>query len=313
MAPESPLHTSTAGPGVADIDLPGLTPWRRGKVRAIYEAGPDRLVLVASDRLSAYDHVLPTPIPDKGRVLTQLSAFWMRTLRAADPHHMVSEDPVTFPVPFNAHAQALAGRSMLVKRAERFDVECVVRGYLTGSGWKEYKAGGAVCGVKLPAGLKEGARLAEPIFTPATKEDEGHDVNITFEEMVRRVGRQDATELRERSLAIYREAHDHALARGLVLADTKFEFGRINQRITLIDEVLSPDSSRWWDRDEYAAGRLLSFDKQYVRDWLDGSGWNHEPPAPALPADVVERTRERYLEAMQRLTGPVPAPGRAAR
>jgi phosphoribosylaminoimidazole-succinocarboxamide synthase len=310
MPTDSPIHLATPGPGTDEFALPGLTPWRRGKVRAVYEAGPDRLVMVASDRLSAYDHVLPTPIPDKGRVLTQLSAFWMRTLRAADPHHMVSDDPSSYPVPFSAHAALLAGRSMLVKRAERFDVECVVRGYLTGSGWKEYRAGGAVCGVKLPAGLREGARLAEPIFTPATKEEHGHDQNITFEEMVRRVGHADATELRARSLAIYREAHDHALARGLVLADTKFEFGRISGRITLIDEVLSPDSSRWWDRAAYVAGRLESFDKQLVRDWLDHSGWNHEPPAPALPADVVERTRERYLEAMRRLTGPVPAPGR---
>jgi len=294
-------HDSTA---VSEIELPGLTPWRRGKVRAIYEAGPDRLVMVASDRLSAFDHVLPTPIPDKGRVLTQLSAFWMRTLHAAAPHHMISDDPARYPAPFDALADRLAGRSMLVRRADRFDVECVVRGYLTGSGWKEYRQSGAVCGVALPAGLHDGSRLAQPIFTPATKADEGHDVNISFEQAAALLGGDVATELRERSLALYREAHDHALPRGLVLADTKFEFGRIDGAVTLIDEVLSPDSSRWWDRDAYAAGRLESFDKQVVRDWLDRSGWDHEPPAPALPADVVARTRERYLEATRRLTGP---------
>ena len=298
----TPRTDSAPAMPIAEIDLPGLTPWRRGKVRAIYEAGADRLVMVASDRLSAYDNVLPTPIPDKGRVLTQLSAFWMRTLRAADPHHMVSDDPTRYPVPFSAHAALLAGRSMLVKRAERVDIECVVRGYLTGSGWKEYQQRGAVCGIPLPKGLHDGSRLEQPVFTPATKEDEGHDVNITFEDMVRRVGRALANELRERSIALYREAHDHAWPRGLVLADTKFEFGTVNGRVTLIDEVLSPDSSRWWDREAFERGALLSFDKQYVRDWLDGSGWNHEPPAPALPDDVVQKTRERYLEAMRRLT-----------
>jgi phosphoribosylaminoimidazole-succinocarboxamide synthase len=294
---------TTLGTPLAEADLPGLTPWRRGKVRSVYEAGPDQLVIVASDRLSAYDSVLPTPIPDKGRVLTQLSGFWMKTLRGATPHHLLSDDPRTYPPPFSAHADRLVGRSQLVRRAERIDIECVVRGYLTGSGWKEYRSGGAVCGIRLPAGLQDGSRLDPPIFTPATKEDHGHDMNIDFEAMVTRVGRETADALRTRSLAIYSEAHAWVWDRGLVLADTKFEFGRVDGVLTLIDEALSPDSSRYWDRAEYEAGRLQSFDKQVVRDWLDRSGWDHEPPAPPLPEDVVERTRERYLEAMRRITG----------
>jgi len=289
--------------GVSEIELPGIAPWRRGKVRTIYEAGSRHLVMVASDRLSAYDSVLPTPIPDKGSILTRLSGFWMRTLKSAEPHHLVSDDPRAYPPPFDRHAAALEGRSQLVRRAERIDIECVVRGYLTGSGLREYRAGGTVCGIRLPAGLDDGARLDPPIFTPATKEDSGHDENISFEETARRVGDTAAAALRERSLAIYSEARAWAWARGLVLADTKFEFGTVDGALTLIDEVLSPDSSRYWDRAEYEAGRLLSFDKQFVRDWLDQQGWNHEPPAPELPAGVVARTRERYLEAMRRLTG----------
>ena len=289
--------------GVSEIELPGIAPWRRGKVRTIYEAGSRHLVMVASDRLSAYDSVLPTPIPDKGSILTRLSGFWMRTLKSAEPHHLVSDDPRAYPPPFDRHAAALEGRSQLVRRAERVDIECVVRGYLTGSGLREYRAGGTVCGIRLPAGLDDGARLDPPIFTPATKEDSGHDENISFEETARRVGDTAAAALRERSLAIYSEARAWAWARGLVLADTKFEFGTVDGALTLIDEVLSPDSSRSWDRAEYEAGRLLSFDKQFVRDWLDQQGWNHEPPAPELPAGVVARTRERYLEAMRRLTG----------
>ena len=291
------------GEALLTIELPGLVPWRRGKVRDVYEAGPDHLVIVASDRLSAYDSILPTPIPGKGRVLTALSAFWFRTLASASPHHFVGDDPRRYPPPFDRHAPRLEGRSMLVRRAERIDIECVVRGHLTGSGLREYGAGGAVCGIALPPGLGDGARLEPPIFTPATKADAGHDENIAFDEMVRRVGQETAEALRDRSLAVYREARAHAWARGLVLADTKFEFGRVEGAITLIDEVLSPDSSRYWDRDEYEAGRLHSFDKQFVRNWLDGSGWSHEPPAPALPADVVSRTVDRYAEAMRRLTG----------
>jgi len=291
---------STA-PALSHIDLPGVEPWRRGKVRAVYEAGSGQLVIVASDRLSAYDNVLPTPIPGKGRVLTQLSIFWFETLKSAAPHHFVSADPAHYPAPFSQHAPLLEGRSMLVRRAERIDIECVVRGYLTGSGWKEYRSEGKVCGLTLAPGLVDGSRLDPPIFTPATKEETGHDVNISFERMIELVGRETAEALRARSLAIYQEAHAHAWARGLVLADTKFEFGRIDGKLTLIDEVLSPDSSRYWDRAAFEAGRLESFDKQLVRDWLDRSGWNHEPPAPALPDEVVQRTSARYLEAMRRL------------
>jgi len=300
MTPETidPIPTE----GVMEVEIPGVRPLRRGKVRTVFEAG-QQLVIVATDRLSAYDSILPTPIPGKGEILTRMSGFWMRSLKSAPPHHLVSEDPREFPEPFRSHAARLAGRSQLVRRAERIDIECVVRGYLTGSGWKEYCANGAVCGIALPKGLHDGSRLDPAIFTPATKEDVGHDMNIDFDEMVRRVGRGTADELRARSLAIYEEARQYAWERGLVLADTKFEFGRVDGRITLIDEILSPDSSRYWGRAEYEAGRLQSFDKQFVRDWLDASGWNHEPPAPALPADVVTRTRERYLEAMHRLQG----------
>jgi phosphoribosylaminoimidazole-succinocarboxamide synthase len=300
MTPETlePIPTD----GVMEVELPGIAPLRRGKVRTVFEARPEHLVIVATDRLSAYDSILPTPIPGKGEILTRMSGFWMRMLRSAAPHHLVSEDPREFPEPFRVHASRLAGRSQLVRRAERIDIECVVRGYLTGSGWKEYRASGAVCGIALPRGLGDGSRLDPAIFTPATKEDVGHDENIDFGEMTRRVGPDTAEALRARSLAIYEEARRHAWECGLVLADTKFEFGRVDGAVTLIDEILSPDSSRYWDRAEYEAGRLQSFDKQFVRDWLDASGWNHEPPAPALPADVVARTRDRYLEAMRRLT-----------
>ena len=283
--------------------IPGASVFRRGKVRTVFHAGPDHYVIVASDRLSAYDSVLPTPIPGKGAILSRISAFWMTTLPEALPHHLVSDDLAQFPSPFREHATLLAGRAQWVRRAERVDIECVVRGYLTGSGWKEYRANGTVCGITLPAGLRDGSRLEPAIFTPATKNDTGHDENISFERMVESVGRDTAVALRERSLRLYEAARAHAWARGLVLADTKFEFGVIDGAFTLIDEALTPDSSRYWDRAEYEAGRLKSFDKQFVRDWLDASGWNHEPPAPALPADVVARTQECYLEAIRRLSG----------
>jgi phosphoribosylaminoimidazole-succinocarboxamide synthase len=288
---------------MAEVEVPGARPWRRGKVRAVYEAGPDHLVIVASDRLSAYDSVLPTPIPGKGAILAGISAFWMRSLASAAPHHLVSDDPVTFPAPFGAAAPALRGRAQLVRRAERVDIECVVRGHLTGSGWKEYRAHGTVCGLALPPGLKDGARLDPAVFTPATKNDSGHDENIPFERMAGITGRDVAEALRARSLSLYEEARAHAWSRGLVLADTKFEFGWIDGALALIDEALTPDSSRYWDRAGYEAGTLLSFDKQVVRDWLDRSGWDHEPPAPPLPADVVRATQECYLECIRRLSG----------
>ncbi len=292
-----------AAQAVADPDVPGASVFRRGKVRTVFHAGPDHYVMVASDRLSAYDSVLPTPIAGKGAILSCISAFWMTSLPEAAPHHLVSDDPHTFPSPFRERADQLAARAQLVRRAERIDIECVVRGYLTGSGWKEYQASGTVCGLALPVGLKDGSRLEPAIFTPATKNDHGHDENISFERMSASVGRDTAVALRDRSLAIYEAARAHAWTRGLVLADSKFEFGLIDGQYTLIDEALTPDSSRYWDRAEYEAGRLLSFDKQFVRDWLDASGWNHEPPAPALPAVVVAKTQERYLEAIRRLSG----------
>ena len=289
---------------VRDIDVPGATPFRRGKVRTVFEAGPDHFVIVASDRLSAYDSILPTPIPGKGAMLSLISAFWMRTLASARPHHLVGDDPAGFPAPFAEHGGLLRGRAQLVRRAERVDIECVVRGHLTGSGWKEYQRTQSVCGIALPAGLHDGSRLDPALFTPATKADAGHDENIPFSRMVEVVGRETADALRARSIAIYEEARAHAWTRGLVLADTKFEFGRIDGQLALIDEALTPDSSRYWDRAGYEAGRLLSFDKQFVRDWLDRSGWNHEPPAPGLPADVVAKTQACYLEAIRRLSGP---------
>jgi phosphoribosylaminoimidazole-succinocarboxamide synthase len=299
VAPEQ-LEARNAVP---DVEVPGAKLFRRGKVRTVYEAGPDHFVIVASDRLSAYDSILPTPIPGKGAILSLISAFWMRRLASARPNHLVSDDPADFPSPFREHAGMLRGRGQFVRRAERIDIECVVRGYLTGSGWKEYRQSGRVCGIALPAGLRDGSKLEPAIFTPATKNDTGHDENIPFERMCEITGRETAGALRAKSLEIYEEARAWAWDRGLVLADTKFEFGRVDGQLTLIDEALSPDSSRYWDRDEYEAGQLLSFDKQYVRDWLDRSGWDHEPPAPALPADVVARTQERYLEAIRRLSG----------
>jgi phosphoribosylaminoimidazole-succinocarboxamide synthase len=286
-----------------DVEVPGATLFRRGKVRTVYEAGPEHFVIVASDRLSAYDSILPTPIPGKGAILSLISAFWMKSLQSARPNHLVSDDPDAFPSPFREHAVALRGRGQLVRRAERIDIECVVRGYLTGSGWKEYRRSRSVCGLALPPGLRDGSKLEPAIFTPATKSDTGHDENISFERMCEITGRETAEALRAKSIAIYEEARAWAWDRGLVLADTKFEFGRVEGRLTLIDEALSPDSSRYWDRDVYEAGQLLSFDKQYVRDWLDRSGWNHEPPAPPLPAEVVAKTQERYLEAIRRLSG----------
>ena len=299
IAPEA-LDPNNA---VRDVEIPGARLFRRGKVRTVYEAGPDHFVIVASDRLSAYDSILPTPIPGKGAILSLISAYWMKSLASAQPHHLVSDDPATFPEPFRPHAAMLRGRGQLVRRARRVDIECVVRGHLTGSGWREYQQTRSVCGIKLPPGLHDGAKLEPAIFTPATKNDNGHDENIPFAAMCLLAGGETSEALRERSLAIYEEARARAWERGLVLADTKFEFGWIGGQLTLIDEALSPDSSRYWDRAQYESGNLLSFDKQFVRDWLDASGWNHEPPAPALPAEVVAKTQERYLEAIRRLSG----------
>ena len=281
--------------------IAGLTPWRVGKVRTVYDLG-ERLVVVASDRLSAYDSILPTLIPDKGRVLTALSAYWFARLRAAQPHHLISTRIEEMPEPFSAQDE-LRGRTMLCRKAERVDVECVVRGYLTGAGWREYREHGTLHGRTLAKGLHDGSRLDTPAFTPTTKAEQGHDEPIPHGGLGALVGEELSMALERRSLALYEEAHAIALERGLVLADTKFEFGFVDGALTLIDELLSPDSSRYWDRPEYEAGRLVSFDKQYVRDWLDQSGWNHDPPAPALPDDVVQATRTRYLEAARRYLG----------
>ncbi len=274
----------------------------RGKVRDIYEAGDD-LVLVASDRISAFDVVLPTPIPDKGRVLTALTLFWLERTRGIVPNHLLTADVREFPGPFTGEPE-LAGRSMLVRRARMVPIECVARGYLSGSGWKEYRGSGSVCGIPLPTGLRESDRLPETIFTPATKATTGHDVNISIEEAAGIVGRGLAERLRELTIDVYEHCAAIALERGIIIADTKFEFGFAGDELILCDEVLTPDSSRFWPADRYEpGGPQPSFDKQYVRDWLDASGWDHEPPPPDLPADVVEQTSSRYREAYERLAG----------
>jgi len=288
-------------PVVLQTDFPGLKLRGRGKVRDIYELG-DRLLIVATDRLSAFDVVLPTPIPDKGRVLTQLSIFWFEKLSDIVPHHVISV--MEFPGELAPYRDSLDGRAMLVRRTEPIPIECVVRGYLSGSGWKDYQKTGMVCGIPLPAGLRESGRLPEPIFTPSTKATTGHDENISFEETVTRVGRPLAERLRDTSLAIYRRAAEYAAARGIIIADTKFEFGLIGEQLIWIDEALTPDSSRFWPGDQYAPGNAQpSFDKQFVRDYLERFGWNKQPPAPILPADVVAGTRDKYREAYQRITG----------
>jgi len=286
---------------VWQTDFPGLKLASRGKVRDLYEVGDD-LLLVATDRLSAFDVVLPTPIPDKGRVLTQLSLFWFKTLGDIIPHHVLSA--TEFPPPADVYSQQLAGRSMLCRKTRPLPIECVVRGYLAGSGWKDYRTSGKVCGVALPPGLRESDRLPAPIFTPSTKATSGHDENISFDEVVARVGGERAEELRSVSLQIYRRAAAYAEPRGILLADTKFEFGLIGDRLIWIDEALTPDSSRFWPAQGYQPGRSQpSFDKQYVRDYLESIGWNKQPPGPQLPPEVVERTRAKYREAYRLLAG----------
>jgi phosphoribosylaminoimidazole-succinocarboxamide synthase len=280
-------------------DIPGY-PVRRGKVRDVYDLG-DRLVIVATDRLSAFDWILPTPIPDKGRFLTAISDFWFRRLNT--PNHLISLDVADLPGEFQEHSAELTGRIMIVKKTVVFPIECVVRGYISGSAWKSYRETGEICGVALPGGLQESDRLPEPIFTPATKAESGHDINISFHEMSEIIGVEDAEELRKRTLDIYRESSEYALSRGLILADTKFEFGRLpSGEIIIIDEVLTPDSSRYWDAELFEPGRSqASFDKQYVRDWLENSGWDKNSPPPELPAEVIAGTVERYRTAYKRL------------
>jgi phosphoribosylaminoimidazole-succinocarboxamide synthase len=283
-------------PPVLDTDLTSFRRLARGKVRDVYEDG-DRLLIVATDRISAFDVILPTGIQGKGRVLTQMSIFWFDFLRGIVPNHFLSTDTSLLPAKFE-------GRSMWVRRAEMFPVECVARGYLAGSGWKDYQSNQAVCGIPLPAGLRESDRLPRPVYTPATKAQVGHDENISFERTVEMVGAKTAARLRDLTLELYNRAADYARERGIIIADTKFEFGLIGGEITLADEVLTPDSSRFWPADSYEPGRAQpSYDKQYVRDYLESLHWNKQPPAPALPEEVARRTSEKYREAYRALTG----------
>ncbi len=285
-------------------DFPELKLHASGKVRDVYVLDPERLLFVATDRISAFDYVLATGIPHKGRVLTQISLFWFDFLRDLVPSHLITADVCQYPAALQKYADQLQGRSMIVTRADMFPVECVVRGYLSGSSWKEYKSTGGVCGIALPQGQRESDRLPEPIFTPSTKAATGHDENIPFAEMARLVGPELSRQLRDLSLAVYSKAAEYALQRGIIIADTKFEFGRTAQGITLADEVLTPDSSRFWPAGRYTPGRAQdSFDKQYVRDYLEQIRWNKQPPAPALPAEVASRTSEKYVEAYRLLTG----------
>jgi len=283
--------------------LPGVPLTARGKVRDIYDLG-DTLAFVASDRLSAFDHVLPDPIPDKGKVLCQLSEFWFSRFESIVPNHVITTDVAAFPEVLSPHADQLAGRTTIVRKLEMLPVECVARGYLAGSGWKEYGQQGTVCGIELPCGLEESSQLPEPIFTPATKATDGHDENIPFAEAERLLGSELARRVRKLTLELYASGSDYARSRGIIIADTKFEFGLDGENLVLADEVLTPDSSRFWPADAYAAGHgQPSFDKQFVRDYLESIGWDKEPPVPELPAEIVSGTRKRYLEAFEILTG----------
>jgi phosphoribosylaminoimidazole-succinocarboxamide synthase len=284
-------------------DFPELTLHARGKVRDLYSLN-GQLLFVATDRISAFDYVLATGIPEKGRVLTQLSLFWFDFLKNVVKNHLVTAKVEEYPVPLKKYSDDLRGRSMLVTKAQMIDIECVARGYLSGSGWKEYQQTGAVCGIKLPAGLKESDKLPEPIFTPATKALSGHDENISIEEMAKRTGKDLAEKLRDLTLKIYKTAADYAAGRGIIIADTKFEFGQTSQGLILADEVLTPDSSRFWPADKYQPGKAQeSFDKQFVRDYLEAIKWNKQPPAPSLPEDVARKTSEKYIEAYRILAG----------
>jgi phosphoribosylaminoimidazole-succinocarboxamide synthase len=296
---------------ILQTTLDHRAPDRQGKVRDIYEVGDDRLLIVATDRISAFDYVLGSGIPDKGAVLTQISAFWFEQTRTIVENHLLSTDPATYPIDVYASADLLRGRSMLVRKTEPLPIECVARGYLSGSAWKDYQASGTVCGHRLPPGLRESDRLPNPIFTPATKAQSGHDINITEAQAAEMIGRALLDRVRDLTLRLYAKGSAHAESRGIIIADTKFEFGLIapaagpdENRLLLIDEVLTPDSSRFWPRDEYVPGRPQpSFDKQYVRDYLERIHWNKQPPVPTLPDEIVQKTREKYLEAFRRLTG----------
>lgn len=292
--------TSTAKATFMESSIPGKQP-RRGKVRDIYDFG-DSLLFIATDRISAFDWVLPNGIPDKGRVLTQLSEMWFDRLEV--DNHLISMDVNDLPLPDEVNRDELDGRSMVVKKTKVVPIECVVRGYLSGSGWKEYQQSGSVCGIKLPDGLTESDQLPELIFTPATKAEEGHDINISFENMCEIIGAETASQLRDLSLDIYQRGAEYAETKGIIIADTKFEFGWRDEKILLIDEVLTPDSSRFWPIDQYQPGHgQPSFDKQFVRDWLETTGWDKNSKPPVLPDDIVAKTREKYIEAFQKLVG----------
>lgn len=289
---------------VLKTDLPDLKLLNRGKVRDLYDLG-DTLLIVSSDRISAFDVVLPNGIPGKGKVLTKLTEFWLPRLSDITPHHLISTQVEDFPPQCRKYADVLAGRSMLVKKAEPLPVECIVRGYVAGSGWKDYQRTGAICGISLPAGLLESASFKEPIFTPSTKAEVGtHDENISFQDACSAVGKETAEKIRELSIRIYKKAKDLAETRGIIIADTKMEFGFMGGELILIDEVLTPDSSRFWPKESYRPGRSqMSFDKQFVRDYLNSLDWDHNPPPPSLPEDIITKTTERYMEAYSRLTG----------
>jgi phosphoribosylaminoimidazole-succinocarboxamide synthase len=294
---------STDTPIILETDLPGVARYARGKVRDVYRVD-DHLLIVATDRISAFDYILPTGIPAKGRVLTQLSVFWFDFLQDLTPTHFLTADVAEYPEGLRTHAEQLEGRSMLVKRARMVEIECVARGYLSGSGWKEYRELGTVCGIHLPAALRESDRLQEPIFTPATKAQTGHDENISFDRMTHLVGAELARRLRDLTLEIYLRASRFAESRGIIIADTKFEFGFVGDQLVLADEVLTPDSSRFWAAETYCPGSAQdSFDKQFVRDYLESIHWNKHPPAPPLPADVAAKTSEKYRQAYSVLTG----------
>jgi len=298
------MNSKLLDPVVLRTDFPDLQLYASGKVRDVYQLDADRLLFVATDRISAFDYVLATGIPHKGRVLSQISLFWFDFLSDIVPSHLINAEVEDYPQALQKYADQLRGRSMIVQRAQMFPVECVVRGYISGSAWKEYKASGKVCGLELPAGLRESEAFPEPIFTPSTKATSGHDENISFAKMCEIVGTETASTLRELTLRVYKKAADYARRRGIIIADTKFEFGRTAKGITLADEVLTPDSSRFWPADKYAPGRAQeSYDKQYVRDYLEEIRWNKQPPAPALPSEVALHTSEKYLDAYFQITG----------
>ncbi len=291
-----------ANQALLDIEIPGIKLFRKGKVRNVFDLG-DKLLLVASDRISAFDSVMPNGIPDKGKILTQISLFWFNFTKDIVPNHVISSNVDEYPEELKKYKDKLDQRSMIGKKTKSIPIECVVRGYFSGSGWKEYQKSGTVCGIKLPAGLKEADKLPEPIFTPSTKAESGHDENITQEQAIEVVGKETADFLKEKSLAIYKACADYADKKGVILADTKFEFGKVDNQIIVIDEMLTPDSSRFWPKDTYKpGGAQLSYDKQFVRDYLISIKWDKEPPAPPLSDEVVSKTREKYLEAFKKLT-----------